>query len=115
MCDPDGASVAAKDEIPEVDRGRFEALSCDAQLLIVGWRLDAPEFGRQAARVHDADPAVPPQPASPPPVRYDAAYQVSVPFPERSAPLAAIFHRGDGLAPRRGHARGLFRPPLTRA
>jgi hypothetical protein len=115
MCDPDGASVAAGEDIPEVDRGHFEALPCEAQLLLASWRADAPELGRKPVSVRDADPAAPHRPAQPPGARYEGACEVSVPFPGRAEPAPAVFSGRDGLAPSRGHARAPFRPPVARA
>lgn len=113
MCDPDGASVAAGEEIPEIDRGRFEALPCEAQLLISGWRPDAPEFGCQALSPGDSDPSAPLHPAQAPGGRYEATRDVSVMIPRRAEPMPAVFSEGESLAPRRGHARMPFRPPVS--
>jgi hypothetical protein len=115
MCDPDGASVAAGDDIPEIDRGRFEALPCEAQLLLAGWRTDAPELGCKAAACHDGDSSLPSHSAQPPRFRYEGAAELGVPFPEHAEPVLASFADREGLAPSRGHARGLFRPPVARA
>jgi hypothetical protein len=113
MCDPDGASVAAPEDIPEVDRGRFEALPCEAQLMLSGWRPDMPELGRKATSCRDAEPA-PVQHTSPPPQRFEGARALAVPFPIRPAPESAYFGAAEELAPSRGHERGLFRPPVAR-
>jgi hypothetical protein len=114
MCDPDGASVAAGEDIPEIDHGRFEALPCEAQLLLAGWRPDAPELGSRAVRCDGTDGSVPSTPASPR-ARYDGSCELGAPFPERAEPMLVAFSRREGLAPRRGHARALFRPPVVRA
>lgn len=114
MCDPDGASVVAREDIPEVDHGHFEALPCEAQLLMAGWRLDAPEFGCRAASFDDRGP-VPPSPPPMPHSRYEAARELAAPFPERGEPSLAPLDDGDGLAPSRGHERLPFRPPVARA
>jgi len=114
MCDPDGASVAAGEDIPEVDRGHFEALPCEAQLLMAGWRPDAPEFGEKALHFDDRE-APPPRPPEAPRSRYEGAREFSVPFPARAEPLLAVRDGGEGLAPNRGHAPSVFRPPVARA
>jgi hypothetical protein len=114
MCDPEGASVDAGEDIPEVDHGRFEALPCEAQLLLAGWRLDAPELGSRAVSCNGTDGSAPSTPA-PPPVRYEGACELGAAFPERAEPMPAAFSEREGLAPRRGHARTLFRPPVVRA
>jgi hypothetical protein len=113
MCDPDGASVAASEDIPEIDRGRFEALPCEAQLLLSGWRPDTPERGRKAASCRDAEPA-PVHHAPPPPQRFEGARALAVLFPTRHEPESAQFGLALELAPSRGHERGLFRPPVAR-
>jgi hypothetical protein len=113
MCDPDGASVAAPEDIPEVDRGRFEALPCEAQLLLTGWRPDMPEVGRKAVSCNDAEPA-PVHHAPPPPHRFEGARAFTVSFPVRPEPLNTEFGEVNVLAYRRGHERGLFRPPVAR-
>jgi hypothetical protein len=110
MCDPDGASVAAGEEIPEMDRGRFEALPCEAQLLLSGWRSDAPELGCKALSSNDPAPLQSAQPRG----RCEATCEASVIIPRRAEPSAAVLSVGEGLSPRRGHARTPFRPPLTR-
>jgi hypothetical protein len=114
MCDPDGASVAAGEEIPEIDHGRFEALPCEAQLLLAGWRLDAPELGSRATRCDGTDSSAPSTPA-PPQARYEGACELGAPFPGRVEPMPAAFSQREGLEPRRGHARALFRPPAVLA
>jgi len=115
MCDPDGASVAAQDTIPEIDRGRFEALPCEAQLLLSGWQPDAPELGRKAVRCGDSEPPTPVQHAAALRARPEGACQSGVPFPERWG--AAVVEFGDcgRLAASPGHARVPFRPPVVRA
>lgn len=117
MCDPDGASVAAGEDIPEVDRGHFEALPlealpCEAQLLMAGWRPDAPEFGCKALQFDRESP--PPSPPEVPRPRFEGARELAVPFPARVEPTLAACDEREGLAASRGHARGLFRPPVAR-
>ena len=117
MCDPDGASVAAGDEIPEIDRGHFDALPldaipCEAQRLLAGFRLDDPAFGGRAASFEEHE-SPPPGPQQLPRPRCEAIRELSVPFPERTEPALAMSDERDGLAPSRGHARSLFRPPVA--
>jgi hypothetical protein len=115
MCDPDAASVAAQDEIPEIDRGRFEALPCEAQLLLSGWQPDLPEVGRRAVRCGDVDPPAPAQHADSVRPRPEGTRQAGVPFPARSEPSMAAFGDCVGLGASRGFASVPFRPPVTRA
>jgi hypothetical protein len=113
MCDPDGASVAAPEDIPEVDSGRFEALPCEAQLLLSGLRLDTPEPGRKFVSSSDTEPAPVPH-AAPSIAQCDGVRVLSAPFPARAEPASALFGARAGLTPHRGFARGLFRPPVAR-
>jgi hypothetical protein len=113
MCDPAGASVAAREDIPEIDRGHFEALPCDAQLMFSSWRLDAPELGCQAMSFSDREPPVP-HPTPSPRVRHEAVSELSVPFPARTEPMLVALSMRQGLAPRRGQGRPPFRPPDAR-
>jgi hypothetical protein len=113
MCDPSGASVAARPEIPEVDRGRLQELPCEAQLWMAEWQLDAPDFeGLKAAFDHSS-------PNHPlhfqlPRSRYEGACDFSVAFPERAEPVIAALPAGIGLLPSRGYRRLVFRPPSVR-
>jgi hypothetical protein len=112
MCDPMGASVPALPEIPEVDRGRFEELPCEALLLMTGWRLDAPELGSHAA-LHDPEPQRP-QSFHHYTSRYDGACDFSVAFPSRAEPSFVGSSVRRGLGARQGHELGVYRPPLAR-
>jgi hypothetical protein len=112
MCDPAGASVAARDDIPEIDRGHFEALPCEAQLMLSGWRLDGPELGYQAMSFSDRESPIP-HPTPSPRVRHEGITELSVAFPERAEPKLVALSVRQGLAPRRGHGRPLFRPPVA--
>ncbi len=116
MCDPAGASVAAAVDIPEVDRGHFEALPCEAQLWIIGWRLDASRghVGDNGARLSDKAPPLPRE-LQPSRGRYDGTCEPLLAFPVRSEPLVVPPPPFEGLASRRGHASVVYRPPVTRA
>lgn len=114
MCDPNGASVVAREEVPEIDRGHFEALPCEAQLMLSGWRLDAPELGcRVMASGERESPA--PHPTLAPRMRQDAVGEHRLSFPARAEPVLTVRSVREGLAPRRGHGRPLFRPPVAGA
>ena len=113
MCDPDGASVAAPDDIPEVDRGHFEALPCEAQLLFSSLRFDATDSGRKFVSSSDTAPAPVPH-AAPSLAACEGARVFSTSFPTRAEPAAALFGARAGLAASRGFSRGLFRPPVAR-
>ena len=111
----DAASVAAQDEIPEVDRGRFESLPCEAQLLLSGWQPDVPEVGRRAARCGDVEQPAPAGHVDAARPRSEGVGQAGVPFPERSMPSLAEFGARVGLAASCGFEPVPFRPPLARA
>jgi hypothetical protein len=113
MCDPDGASVAAPEDIPEVDRGHFEALPCDAQLLFSSVRFDVTDSGRKFVSSSDTAPAPVPH-ATPSLAPCEGARALGMPFPRRAEPAPALFGARAGLAPSRGFQRGPFRPPLAR-
>lgn len=111
MCDPAGASVAAREEVPEMDRGHFEALPCEAQILLSGWSLD--EHGCQTMSFSERESPAP-HPTPSPRVRHDGVTAPDVPFPARAEPMLVALSVRQGLAPRRGHGRLLFRPPVVR-
>lgn len=115
MCDPDAASVAAQDEIPEIDHGRFESLPCEAQLLLSGWQPDVPEVGRRSARCGDVDQPAPAQHADASRVHPEGTGQAGVPFPARLEPLLAEFGARVGLDASCGFEPVPFRPPVTRS
>ncbi len=112
MCDPDAASVAAGEEVPEIDRGHFEALPCEAQLMLSGWRLDAPEFGCRATSFSDRESPVP-HPTPTPRARHEAVGELSVSVLARAEPVLMTVSVREGLAPRRGFGRSLYRPPVA--
>ena len=124
MCDPAGASVAAAVDIPEVDRGHFEALPCEAQLLLIGWRLDVSRFGGNrfghrhfgddAAQVSDKAPP-PPRELQPPRGRYEGTCELCMALPARPEPLLVAPAPFEGLAPSSGHTSIVYRPPVARA
>jgi hypothetical protein len=115
MCDPDAASVAAQDEIPEIDRGRFESLPCEAQLLLSRWQPDVPEVGRRAVRCGDVDPSAPAQHADTARPHPEGAGQAGDPFPARLEPSLTVFGARAGLRASCGVEPVPFRPPLTRS
>jgi hypothetical protein len=81
---------------------------------MAGWRPDAPEFGEKALHFDDRESS-PPRPPEAPRSRYEGAREFSVPFPARAEPVFTTRDDDEGLAPNRGHARGLFRPPVAQA
>lgn len=113
MCAPDGASVVAADDIPEVDRGHFEVLPCEAQLLLAGFRPDAPEPGSKSVSLHGGEPPQPAQHAAPVRPRNEGARALVPLFPARAEPHVGEFSTFEGLSARAGHARSVFRPPLA--
>jgi hypothetical protein len=109
-----GASIAARPEIPEVDRGRLEALPCAAQLWMAKWQLDAPDFGAVKAAFNDS---IPNQPThfQLPRSRYDGTGDFSAAFPFRSRPVMLPRFYRQGLTSSSGYGQLPFRPPVARA
>jgi hypothetical protein len=112
MCDPMGASIAARPDIPEVDGGRLENLPCEALLLMTGWRLDSPELAGRVAVLGDTEPVHPHQ-VELAPSRYDGACDFHVAFPSRVEPALTAAAHGEGLAPSHGHRLQVYRPPVA--
>jgi hypothetical protein len=113
MCDPMGASIAARPEIPEADRGRLEELPCAAQLWMAKWQLDAPDFGAVKAAFNDSIPSQPTH-FQLPRSRYEGTGDFSGAFPSRARPaMLPRFHR-QGLTPSSGFGQLPFRPPVAR-
>jgi hypothetical protein len=111
MCDPHGASVAAPTEVPEIDGGKLEAMSCDALLRWLGsgfelWDSDS------SATAGDAMPPHPPD-LQLERSRPDGVLEVVVVLPERGAPQPLPETACTGLPPRPGHRDPVYRPPLT--
>jgi hypothetical protein len=113
MCDPDAASVAAADDIPEVDHGHFDALPCEAQMLLAGWRPDAPEPGSKAVSMRGAERSAPAPLAPPQRPRCEGACSLATHFPSRTEPELGIFATFGGLLASAGHAPAPFRPPVV--
>src|SRR5688572_12707682 len=98
MCAPYGASVVAADDIPEVDRGHFEALPCEAQLLLAGLRPDAPEPGSKSVSLQGGEPPLPAQHTAPPRPRAEGARALVPLFPSRAEPHVGEFTTHEGLS-----------------
>jgi hypothetical protein len=108
MCDETGASVAARVVIPEVDRGRLEALPCELVLALFGGKkLD---FPHASARWGSHRP--PAEPAELTLARADAALAPALPMPERTEPHSLLDPLRTGLGACPGHLRPPYRPPL---
>lgn len=114
MCDPSGASVAARPELdlPLLDQGRLEELPCDAVMwLQLGLR--ALEAG---AEVADADSERPqPAPAEFERQRSDCGCELAQsPRLERRPPELLPRPVARALAPSAAHRAQVYRPPLAR-
>lgn len=111
MCDPHGASIAAATEVPEVDRGKLEVMTCDALLRWLGSGLELWDSDSSAA----ADDAK--LPASPElqieRSRPEGVIEMIVALPERSAPERLPEPPFTGLPARPGHRSPVYRPPLS--
>ncbi|MEO8179009.1 MAG: hypothetical protein ABI895_09270 [Deltaproteobacteria bacterium] len=55
MCDETGASIGVRTPVPELDRGRLEALPCEAVLALFGGK--SLDFPRASARLTRPEPA----------------------------------------------------------
>jgi hypothetical protein len=108
MCDETGASVAARIVIPEVDRGRLEALPCELVLALFGGKkLDIP---RGSARWgHHRPPAEPTEITL---ARADAALAAPLPMPERAEPRLQRAPAWMVLSASSGYLQAPYRPPL---
>jgi len=108
MCDETGASVAARIVIPEVDRGRLDALPCDLVLALFGGeKLDLPHG---SARWGNHRP--PAEPLQLTLARADAALAQPLRMPGRVEPCALLAPLRTGLGGCPGHLRPPYRPPL---
>jgi hypothetical protein len=108
MCDETGASVAARIVIPEVDRGRLEALPCELVLALFGGKkLD---FPHASARWGSHRP--PAEPTELTLARADAALALPLLMPERAEPRSLLDPLRRGLDASPGHLRPPYRPPL---
>lgn len=112
MCDPMGASVGARPEIPEARGGRVEELPCDVLVAWLGWKLSGPEFGGVAITVDEREPGQPLPASAWPGERTSGAALDRLALPRRSAPVSFGFPVIDGLMPRRGHPLSVYRPPV---
>jgi len=111
MCDPHGASIAAPTEVPEVDRGKFEQMSCDELLRWLGSGFELSDSRRSAT----AGDAVPPHPLD---LQLDRSrpqgvLEIVIALPGRAAPQRLPEPPFTGLPPRPGHRSLVYRPPLA--
>jgi hypothetical protein len=116
MCASDGTSIAAPVEIPEIDRGHFEPLPCDAQALLALLGLQLREGAIQLVAARESSPRAPLQSPSLND-RNDGIGALSVPlyWPERAPPSTLGSHWCGGLAWQPGHRSRIDRPPSLRA
>lgn len=114
MCDPLGASVAARPEmdLPIVDSGRVEELPCEGVVLLRGYLAkDLPDHAAAGSPERQE-----PSPRDAARSRGESACQLAAPsIPLRSVPCVIALGGSPELAPSRGHFRGVFRPPVRAA
>jgi hypothetical protein len=116
MCGSNATSIAAPVDIPEVDRGHFEPLPCDAQRLLSLFRSPDREGGIHRISARESPPRGP-QRAPSVDARNDstAALALQLPWPERAAPSMLAAHSQGGLAWQPAHPSRIERPPSRRA
>ena len=112
MCDPMGASVAAQPDmdLPVLDRGRFEELSCDALALLLSSSVRGTARADRAVLGERDRPEPPPREMEP--ARYDGTRVLDARFPLRIDPVLLAEAPSVGLSARRGHRRSVYRPPV---
>lgn len=112
MCDPMGASVAVPSDmdLPLVDRGRFEPLSCEALALMLRSEVREAAHGHHAVTGDSERPEQPPREVER--SRQDCAPGSVATFPAPVEPSTLDVPPSVGLAARRGHHRAVYRPPL---
>jgi hypothetical protein len=115
MCDESAASVGAQPFIPEVDRGHFEALPCEAlwallaHSLLKGERLDGT---RALAQGGDSQPPLERNEWIP--ERPHVVREATLTLPARGEPCLLARDPRFGLVACSGHARNVYRPPRHR-
>jgi hypothetical protein len=109
MCDPTGASVGVRAEVPEVDRGQFEEAPCEDTGSFMRWALGGEQRGPFAS-----SRGVPSQPLRLDLDRghSDAILSLVLCFPRREQPDLAAAPCDVGLGSSRGHRLAVYRPPL---
>lgn len=117
MCDETGASVAARVIIPEVDRGRLDALPCELVLALFGDKnLDLPHASARSLRLLPAarwaGHRPPVEPTELTLARADAALAPPLLMPERAEPGSLLDPSCRGLGACPGHLRPPYRPPV---
>lgn len=113
MCDVNAMSLDAPGEIPEIDRGHFEPLPCDAQALLSLLGSQRGEGGIQWVAAREALPRGPLHSSTL--IDGIAAWSGPVYWPERSAPSTLAADRHGGLGWQLGHRSRIDRPPSLRA
>jgi hypothetical protein len=113
MCDLNAMSLDASVEIPEIDRGHFEPLPCDAlaPLSLLGSQ-HREEGGIQLLAARESLPRAP---LHSPSLIDGIAALGSLCWPERAAPSTLAAHSHGGLAWQLGHRSRIDRPPSLRA
>jgi hypothetical protein len=113
MCDVTGASIVAVPDVPEIDRGHFEQLPCDARRLLSLLRINVRETGASLTEPSDSAPR--PSPAvNPLGERFEGAWAYPMALPTRDRATIVAFASGHGLERRRGHGSRVYRPPSPR-
>ena len=108
MCDETGASIAARIVIPELDRGRLEALPCELVLALFGSKKW--DFPHASPRWANHRP--PAEPTELTLARADAALPQPLLIPGQTESRTLLEPLRAGLDASPGHLRPPYRPPL---
>jgi hypothetical protein len=112
MCDVHAASVAARAEVPEVDQGKLEPLSCDALFALVGWGKELRELASNPSVARHAAPPSDPAQATPLVSRPEGVigqqWLLSLAYETAFVPDARL----EGVSASPGHFPAVYRPPV---
>jgi hypothetical protein len=114
MCDVHAASVAARAEVPEVDAGKVEPLSCDALIELMGWGKELRELDGNPSVARHAAP--PPEPGRASPLGARPEGVLEQPWLLSMAYETALLSepRLEGVGASSGHGPPVYRPPVAR-
>jgi hypothetical protein len=113
MCDVHAASVAARPEVPEVDEGKLEPLSCDALLQLIGWGKELRELDGNPSVARHAVPPPEPSRASPLGARPEGVLEQHWLLSTAYETALVSEPRLEGVGASSGHGPPVYRPPVS--